>query len=660
MQQPDNTLEIMIDGNWCIRSGQTLSIFINELYKYRSLDLIVKIRVHSMAGAWIGTHRTGATSTFLILNNRAMLDSSEVTLGAVQQNSLRIFPDRTASVVVIGGGVAGTWVAYQLAKLNIDTVLVSFESADRGGIQGASRRSVGACNTMLLDGEDLEAYLQRIGQGQTHPSVAGALTKYLPRALAELEGLIELKPIKIGVALTSGGEGFLETMRGHFQDLGGEIMNAWVTRLSVDQQQCRGIQYETATGIGKIRCRAVVIASGGYAGLFANSIRTNCFGNILGSYLRCGGVATNLEFLFKHGYGNIDTNALTPTEELPGAEIYDSQHQRVRWLEELLFERQGTNTHLQAVHLWLRDPSTQFYVDLSYRGLYLKLSRLAAQLLNNENGSGGSGEAKISLDEVADLFPGSARPTARQLLVQQVCAQRRIDYQTFETLKPLLTVPDSMKFRVKPLTYFCMGGIGHVDFATNLKAVYVTGEAMHDFGANRVGGLPWSLYLASAYRIAEQIGNELARDRSRPADFELVANKSRFDSELLGEIQMRLHKAQECELNTLRANQCIAWLRRKRRELQVGTDAIHDGISWLLVAEAVMQCSLSRTESRGFFFRVDYRDQNQDLDHVYSCAWYDQASDQMKAGLWMWPEIAARFSNGASAQEQAVVYDDLG
>jgi len=205
-----------------------------------------------------------------------MLDPCNRILDPEPGRSPGIVPGQTASVVVIGGGVAGVWVAYQLAKKSIDTVLITYESADRGGIQGASRRSVGACNTLPLRSDDLDGYLQRIGQGQTHPSVAQVLTDYLPRALTELEELVELKTIKIGVALPSGGEDFLAKMRQHFLATGGEILNAWVTRLVVDRHQCRGVQYESDSGIGKIRCRAIVIASGGYAGLFANSIQTNC------------------------------------------------------------------------------------------------------------------------------------------------------------------------------------------------------------------------------------------------------------------------------------------------------------------------------------------------------------------------------------------------
>ena len=83
-----------------------------------------------------------------------------------------ICPDRRTSVVVIGGGVAGVWVAYQLIKARIDTTLITYQAEDRGGVQGASRRSAGAFNTSPLTALDLENYLQKVGHSQTHPSVA--------------------------------------------------------------------------------------------------------------------------------------------------------------------------------------------------------------------------------------------------------------------------------------------------------------------------------------------------------------------------------------------------------------------------------------------------------------------------------------------------------
>ena len=587
---------------------------------------------------------------------------SDFSSDSLGKQMLPVCPGRRASVVVIGGGVAGVWVAYQLIKAGLDTTLITYQSHDRGGPQGASRRSAGAFNTSPLTAGDLETYLQKIGQSQTHPSVGSALAEHLSKALSELASLVELKPVKIGLALASGtGEQFLSSMSRRFRALGGEIINGWVTRLVADRKICRGIQYDSPLGIGKIRCRAVVIASGGYAGLFANSIRTSCFGSVLGSYLLSGGIATNLEFLFKHGYGNIDLNALTPTEELPGAEIYDNRHERVAWLEELLFNRQGTHTHLQAVQLWLRDPNKEYYVDLSYRSLYLRLWNLNSWLVDTSSAADQLASAGADvLSQVVGLFPEESQPLAEEKIRHWVDKRKSIEYPMFEELKPLLNLRKQARFRVRPLTYFSMGGIGHIGFATNLKGVYVTGEAMHDFGANRVGGLPWSLYLASAYAITDQIGRELAECWTDNDDFELAAKRSCFDPALLLEIQQRLYESQERELTTASAVRCIEWLRRKREELQERPDVLHDGISWLLVAEAIMRCSVCRTESRGFFFRSDFQDQNKRLDHVHSCAWYDETSDQVSARLLPWHEIELGLRNGFSGKDQKVSYEPIG
>ncbi|HEY0790744.1 MAG TPA: FAD-dependent oxidoreductase [Chthoniobacterales bacterium] len=559
--------------------------------------------------------------------------------------------DLRSTVVVIGGGVAGAWVAYQLAKAGIQTTLIAYDGIDRGGLQGASRKSAGAMNTSPLASRGRDFQLEKLGHGQTHPSVERTLHLYLSKALGELSDLVDLKPVKIGFALRAGnGEALLRILCHAFRERGGQVVDGWVTRLLADATACRGVQYEAAAGIGKIHCRAIVIATGGYSGLLANAIRTNCFGNVLGSYLQAGGIATNLEFFFKHGYGNIDAHAVTPTEELPGAEIYNDHQERVRWLEALLFERQGTNTHLQAVQLWLQNPSKQFYIDLSYRSLYLELAQWHAQRAR---------DASAGMDQVLELFPAESRPLAKGLILEAVRERHGVEYQTFERLKALCPKGGGKRFRVRPLTYFSMGGVGHVDFRTNLHAVYVAGEAMHDFGANRVGGLPWSLYLASAYLIVERLSSEVAASGEYQENFELIAKHAHFDARLLEEIQVRLYEAQERNLTAAHAEEFLRWVRRKRAELEASSEFLHDGVSWLLVAEAIMQASLCRTESRGFFFRLDFQQENQALDHSYSCAWYDQASGQISARLLTWEELAARFPGDRDKHGQELSYDGI-
>jgi succinate dehydrogenase/fumarate reductase flavoprotein subunit len=182
---------------------------------------------------------------------------------------------------------------------------------------------------------------------------------------------------------------------------------------------------------------------------------------------------------------------------------------------------------------------------------------------------------------------------------------------------------------------------------------------MHDFGANRVGGLPWSLYLASGAKICEQIVACLAEDSNSPEDFELVPRRSRFDPELLQAIQSRLYEFQEKEMTGPRGLECIEWFRNKREALQTETAFLHDGISWLLVAEAIMQCSLVRTEGRGFFFRFDFQNQDERLDQLLSCTWYDAASDSVMARLSPWEEVSRRVRPGNKTAESRLVYGSL-
>lgn len=207
---------------------------------------------------------------------------------------IEILPDLNSTVAVVGGGVAGTWAAYKLLKAGIPTTLITYLDKDRGGIQGSTYRSVGAFNTSPLKKHDFISYMDDLGRKCTHPSVVKALHLYLKDEIDDLSCIVPLKPIKIGVALESeSGKAFLQYMYELLESLGGHIINAWVTRLVADKDDCRGLQYEKNGCIGKLRCRAIVLASGGYAGLYSNSINTSCFGTLLGRFLECGGTATN-------------------------------------------------------------------------------------------------------------------------------------------------------------------------------------------------------------------------------------------------------------------------------------------------------------------------------------------------------------------------------
>jgi 4-hydroxybenzoate adenylyltransferase len=545
-----------------------------------------------------------------------------------------ILPDLDSPVAVVGGGIAGIWAAYKLIKAGVPTTLINYLDKDRGGIQGSTYRSKGAINTSPLTNDDFASYMDDLGRKCAHPFVTQALQQYLKDEIDELSSLVALKPIKIGLALESeSGKSFLQYMYELFESLGGRIINAWVTRLVVNKNACQGLQYEKNGYIGKLRCRAIILASGGYAGLYSNSINTNCFGTMLGRFMEYGGSATNLEFIFQHGYGNIDTNDLTPTEEIAGAEIYDKNKSRVVWLEKMLFDGQGTNTHLQAVNFWVTNSNVDYCIDLSYRELYLALYEFNSAIQNKYNQQNvynkSTPSEKDALEKLLKIFPENARIEVSHKIISTDYLQV-INYEKFQDLKKLFSVENFRLFQVKPIIYFSMGGIAHRNCRTNLKNVYVTGECMHDFGANRVGGLPWALYLANGRIICEHIVKQLTED-DKQVDFEIVFQKSHFSWDLLKEIRGRLYEYQNKNKNETQALESIQWFRETRSRLIQNNENLSDSFAWLIVAEAIMQSSLSRRESRGYFLRSDFPFEDVNLDKYFSYLWYNQQANIVKS-----------------------------
>ncbi|HEX6277472.1 MAG TPA: FAD-binding protein [Polyangiaceae bacterium] len=543
----------------------------------------------------------------------------------------RELPEVRKAVVVIGGGIAGMWTAYQLARAGVPSALVSYTGTDRGGVQGASRRSAGAVNTAPLRLADLDGYLRDLGRGQSHPDLARILRTHLAPALADLEELVELRPVKIGKALAHGpGHELLDRLSRAYRELGGVVIDGWVTRLVADQHSCRGVQYETPSGIGKVRAANVVLATGGYAGLFGNAIRTNCFGTMLGRFLHAGGLLSNLEFVFKHGYGNIDANAVTPTEELPGAEIRDAGGSRVAWLEETLFSQEGTRSHLAAVQFWSQNASTKFFVDLRYRPLYLRVAKLKKELERAKN-SGETSSAARARAEFVESFPAEGRA----LVEHELAAPAGLDFAAFERLKRLSSSEPPVTFRVAPLIYFTMGGVAHSRLRTNLPGVFVTGEAMHDFGANRVGGLPWAMYLASGCQVRDELATVASSDS---ADFELVVERPSFSSSALESIQSHLSRALGNGVNPEQAERSLAWTKSERTKL--GRGAFGDIEASLLLAEAILQSALLRRESRGFFLREDHPAEDPELGELVSRARYEPSLDEIEVTLCSPRELA--------------------
>lgn len=549
--------------------------------------------------------------------------------------ALKVAPTLRAQVVVIGSGIAGTWLALKLARSGVDTLIIHYDGKDRGGLIGSSMRSVGAINTSPLERKDFREYLDDLSQGQHHPSIADLLINYLPVELAELLTLAEFKNIKLGVALSNGNAGLLlRQLRDLFESSGGRTLNAWVTRIVADEETCRGVQYQKDDSIGKVLAPVIVIASGGYTGLFHGSVKTNNHGSVLGRFLHAGGIATNLEFVFKHGYGKPDLGALTPTEELPGAEIYDDAGVHVEWLERELYEGRGTANHLEAFKHWRRNKNHDFFIDLKFRTLCSKLQAIN-RAISEPSVEKGFESVEALIRDVADMCPVAERSALEGKLRLWALAGERIDFERFNEVKPyFVSVSEGEVFRVRQIAYFSMGGIAHVNCATNLANVFVTGEAMHDFGAHRVGGLPWGLYLATGRFISELLVDlRSAGGFADNGDFDLINADCGFDEAMLEDIRVGLYEHHERDLSVTEAMDFVDWIRGKRRELIESGRELDDAVAWLIVAEAVMQSSLRRMESRGCFYRGDHPITLDEMKGQFSYCRYDAEVDAVNADM---------------------------
>lgn len=569
---------------------------------------------------------------------------------------IAIAPTLQTKVVIVGGGIAGIWVALKLARAGIDSILIDYSDTDRGGVLGSSARSVGAVNTAPIVRSEFREFMDELGLGQVHPSTVSLAQTYLREELDELQTYGEFKPIKLGIAVAGGSAGpVLTNLHRQYLAKGGRILNAWVTRIVADATTCHGVQYQQGDRIGKVLASAIVVASGGYAGLFDGSVKTNNFGTLLGRFLQSGGMATNLEFVFKHGYGKPDLGDLTPTEELPGAEVYDDAREHVDWLERELYEGRGTANHLEAFKHWRNHRDKNFFIDLKYRSIYAKVVALnaacaAAPDTNRET-------IANALSALTDICPPARRDTLERMLREWIDARQRIDFDRFALVKPFFRdVASGELFRVRQIAYFSMGGIAHENCITNLANVFATGEVMHDFGAHRVGGLPWGLYLAAGRFISDRIVELLRDERATGSpDFELVHAPSQFDAALLKQIRIDLYRYQECDLKIGEATRFISDMRARRRHLIKSGQVLDDAIAWTVVAESVIQASLRRTESRGCFYRSDHPMAVDRMKTHFSCTTYEAQADVVTSRLIRVADLSRVLSQNHEAEYRVAV-----
>lgn len=529
--------------------------------------------------------------------------------------------------LVVGGGIAGCWTALKLAERGVDTILVCYQASDRGGRLGSSQISVGAINTSPITRGDYSSWLEELGRGQMQTSIVKTTMNYLADELEALKKFDPLKTIELGYALASGsGKKLIDQLMETLETLGVRIVrDAWITAIEADELECRGVHYQLGDKVGVIQAASLVLAAGGYSGLFQGAVKTGTFGSIHGRFLLAGGKLSNLEFIFKHGYGQPDLGKLTPTEELPGVEIYDTQGTHVAWLEEELFYGRGTHNHFQAFMTWRKDENTHYFVDFRFRDFHRQMK---VQLQAHSQGE--SIDVGALLQIFAPFVCVAQQEAFIQWLVPVLLGEKNYDFNEFNQIKYLLETNCPVdRHRIRQIAYFSMGGMMHHGFLTNLKNVFVNGEAMHDYGAHRVGGLPWALYLTAARKIGDDIQVLKKRGQLNFTPIKHSPAFSQFDGQLLALIQEWMFEFQERGSGQNALLELVTRLRDQRQVLDAAGRRADDAYAYLLLAEGIALSSLARQESRGCFFRSDFPEENFHQRHLRTLALFDSERNQV-------------------------------
>jgi fumarate reductase flavoprotein subunit len=392
----------------------------------------------------------------------------------------------------------------------------------------------------------------------------------------------------------------------------------YATKLLIDDGQVQGcVAIEISSGkIQAIAARAVILCTGGAGRVFPfttnAAIKT---GDGMALAYRAGAPLKDMEFVQYHPTGLPFTGILI-TEAARAEGGYMLNKDGYRYLQDYNLGKPQPEPVLRSMELGPRDRLSQAFVKEYERGRTIE----------------GPYGAVVHLD-LRHL--GEKKINAKIPFVRELC----LKYENLDPVKELIPV--------RPVIHYVMGGI-HTDIngATALKGLYAAGEAacVSINGANRLGSNSLTeclVFGARAGRDAAEFAS-VQRMPGRHLLAQAADEESRLDDQFLNKtggreriatIREEMQKTMEQSAGIYRSGESLEKGAHKLRELQerfldVGLDdhsrtfntelvaALELG-SMLDVAEAMIQCALHRTESRGAHQRTDFpaRDDQKFLAH---------------------------------------------
>ncbi|HXA66260.1 MAG TPA: fumarate reductase (quinol) flavoprotein subunit [Bryobacteraceae bacterium] len=392
----------------------------------------------------------------------------------------------------------------------------------------------------------------------------------------------------------------------------------YATKLLIEDGQVQGcVAIEISSGkIQAIAARAVILCTGGAGRVFPfttnAAIKT---GDGMALAYRAGAPLKDMEFVQYHPTGLPFTGILI-TEAARAEGGYLINKDGYRYLQDYSLGKPQPEPVLRTMELGPRDRLSQAFVKEYERGRTID----------------GPYGAVVHLD-LRHL--GEKKINAKIPFVRELC----LKYENLDPVKELIPV--------RPVIHYVMGGI-HTDIngATPFKGLYAAGEAacVSINGANRLGSNSLTECLVFGARAGRDAA-EFASVQKMPGRHLLAQaadEETRLDDQFLNKtggreriatIREEMQKTMEQSAGIYRSGESLERGANKLRELQerfldVGLDdhsrtfntelvaALELG-SMLDVAEAMIQCALHRTESRGAHQRTDFpaRDDQNFLAH---------------------------------------------
>jgi len=388
------------------------------------------------------------------------------------------------------------------------------------------------------------------------------------------------------------------------------------TLLTDDGRVCGATAFDLLSGkVRAITAKAVILCTGGCGRVFRfttnASIKT---GDGMALALRAGVPLKDMEFVQYHPTGLPFTGILI-TEAARSEGGYMLNKDGYRYLQDYNLGKPQPKPVFRSMELGPRDRLSQAFVKEQEKGrtietpyghvVHLDLRHLGEKVIN-----------------------------ARLPFVRELCHK----YENIDPVHELIPV--------RPVIHYMMGGVHtSIDGATPLAGLYAAGEAacVSINGANRLGSnsLPELLVFgARAARAAAEFaavqpdppGRILAQALDEEKRLEALLRKT-GGKERMATIREQMQDAMERSAGIYRNGAALAEGAGKVRELQERfrctslddrtrtfntelTAALELSFS-LDVAEAILQCALHRTESRGAHQRTDFpaRDDQKFLAH---------------------------------------------